>query len=136
VAVLVAVVVAVVAVVGLTWTWARHQYFVGNEGGYVAIYRGLPGALGPVGLHAVEQVTTLTVDSLPDFEASQVEGTIPVESLASAQQTVQRLSERAAQCTAAPTTPGCPTTTGADSGTATPGISAGTTALPSPSGSS
>jgi protein phosphatase len=138
VAVLAALVVAAVAAVGLTSAWARTQYFVGNEGGYVAIYRGLPGELGPVALHSLEQVTTLTVDSLPDFEASQVEGTIPVDSLASAQQTVQRLSERAAQCTAAPTTPGCPTATGTDSGTASPspGVGTGTTAFPSPSGSS
>ena len=108
VAVLVAAVVAVVAVVGVTWTWARNQYFVGNEGGYVAIYRGLPGALGPVGLHAVEQVTTLTVDSLPDFEAMQVENTITVDSLGAAQQVVDHLTSSAAQCTSAPTTPGCP----------------------------
>jgi len=138
VAVLVTLVVAAVAAVALTYTWARTQYFVGNEGGYVAIYRGLPGDLGPIALHSVEQVTTLTVDSLPDFEASRVEGTIPVDSLASAQQTVQRLTERAAQCTAAPTTPGCPTTSGTDSGggTPSPNLSGGTTALPSPSGSS
>ncbi len=82
IAVLATLVVAAVAAVGLTYAWARTQYFVGNEGGYVAIYRGLPGELGPLALHSVEQVTTLTVDSLPDFEASQVEGTIPVDSLA------------------------------------------------------
>ena len=137
VAVLATLVVAAVAAFGLTYAWARTQYFVGNEGGYVAIYRGLPGELGPLALHSVEQVTTLTVDSLPDFEASQVEGTIPVDSLASAQQTVQRLSERAAQCTAAPATPGCPTTSGTDSGASTPSasLSPGTTVLPGASGS-
>ena len=68
----------------------------------------LPGDLGPIPLHSVEQVTTLTVDSLPDFEAAQVEATIAADSLAGAQQVVQRLTERAAQCTAVPTTPGCP----------------------------
>jgi hypothetical protein len=120
-----------VAALGLTYAWARTQYFVGNEGGYVAIYRGLPGELGPINLHSVQEVTTLTVDSLPDFEAAQVEGTIPVESLAAAEQTVQRLSERAAQCTALPTTPGCPSAGGTDTG----GAGTGTSATPSPSGS-
>ncbi|HEY5136203.1 MAG TPA: protein phosphatase 2C domain-containing protein [Candidatus Nanopelagicales bacterium] len=110
----VALLVAVVAVVGVTWSWAGHQYFVGNEGGYVAIYRGLPGSLGPVDLHSVEQVTTLTVDSLPDFEAQQVEASITVDSLSAAQQVVDDLTASAAQCTSAPTTPGCPdVTTGA-----------------------
>ncbi len=31
---------------------------------------------------------------------------------------MQRLSERAAQCVAVPTTPGCPQTTGTDAGVA------------------
>ena len=104
----VAVVLVVAAAIGITYAWARQQYFVGNEGGYVAIYRGLPTDLGPIGMHSVEQVTTLTVDSLPDFEAAQVEATIAADSLAAAQQVVQRLSERAAACAAQPTTPGCP----------------------------
>ena len=119
-------VVAVVAVLALllaglsavTWAWGRNQFYIGSEGGYVAIYRGLPGSVGPLALHTVEQTTAITVDSLPDFEAMQVEGTIPTDSLASAEQVVQRLSERAAQCVAVPTTPGCPQTTGTDAGVA------------------
>ncbi len=132
-----ALVVSVMTVAALTFAWAQSQYYVGNEGGYVAIYRGLPGELGPISLHSIEQVTTLTVDSLPDFEAAQVEATIAADSLDSAQQTVQRLTERAAQCTTVPTTPGCPSTGGTDSGpTGTTGATGtGTTATPNPSGS-
>ncbi len=118
----------------VTYAWAQSQYYVGNEGGYVAIYRGPPGELGPLSLRSVEQVTTLAVDSLPDFEAAQVEATIGAESLASAQQLVQRLTERAAECTTAPTTPGCPSTGGTDSGL-TGATGAGTTAAPGRSGS-
>jgi protein phosphatase len=123
-----AVVLAVVAAVGATYAWAQQQYFVGNQGGYVAIFRGLPTDLGPIGMHSVEQVSTVTVDSLPDFEAAQVEATIGVESLGAAQQVVQRLSERAAQCAAVPTTPGCPVQ-------ATPAPSPSSSATPSPTGS-
>jgi protein phosphatase len=108
IALVVAVLVVVVAAAGITYAWGRNQYFVGNEGGYVAIYRGLPGSLGPVALHSVEQVTTLTVDSLPDFEAGQVEATIAAESLPAAQKVITHLTQSAAQCTAVPTTPGCP----------------------------
>jgi hypothetical protein len=131
--------VAIVALVAVTlatisvgtWAWARNQFYIGSEGGYVAIYRGLPGAIGPLALHTVEQTTAVTVDSLPDFEAMQVEGTIPTDSLEAAQQVVQRLSERAAQCVALPTTPGCPQTTGTDEGAPDIGVTPSATASPS-----
>ena len=123
-----AIVLAAMGAIGLTYAWAQQQYFVGNQGGYVAIFRGLPGDVGPISMHSVEQVSTITVDSLPDFEAAQVEATIAVESLAAAQQVVQRLSERAAQCAAVPTTPGCPAQ-------ATPVPTPTASTSPSPSGS-
>jgi protein phosphatase len=141
---LVVAVIAVLALLGagvvaVTTAWARNQFYVGTDAGFVAIYRGVPGMLGPISLHTVEERTTLTVDSLPDFESSQVQGTIPAESLAAAEQIVQRLSERAAQCTAAPSTPGCPdvvtpavTPTASPSGSPPP-AAAPTTARPSAS---
>ena len=110
------VVVILVGTLLATLTWARGQWYVGNDGGYVAIYNGVNGSLGPISLSSVEEVSTVTVDSLPDFEAMQVEATIATDSLASAQQVVQRLSERAAQCQSVPTTPGCPGTEGIDTG--------------------
>ena len=131
------VTVIVLVLVGLsagTWAWARNQFYIGNDGGYVAIYRGLPGSIGPLALHTVEQTTAVTVDSLPDFEAMQVEGTIPTDSLDAAERVTQRLSERAAQCVAVPITPGCPQTTGTDVSPSDAATPAGTTtALPSSS---
>ncbi len=120
----IAVVVALIALVGAaivggTYLWAQTQYYVGNDGGFVTVFRGVPGSVGPLDLHSVERTTTLTVDSLPDFEAMQVESTISTGSLAAAEQVVQRLTERAAQCTAVPSTPGCPQA-GVGSDTATP----------------
>ena len=86
-----------------------QQYFVGNEGGYVAIFRGLPSDLGPIGMHSVEQVTTLTVDSLPDFEAAQVEATIAADSLAAAAaDRAATVRARGVSAPRMPTTPGCP----------------------------
>jgi serine/threonine protein phosphatase PrpC len=129
------VVVAVLALLGgliaAGYTAARNQFYVGSDSGYVAIYRGVPSSIGPLTMNSIEERTDLAVDSLPDFEAMQVEATIQSDSLAAAEQVVQRLRERAAQCVALPNTPGCP-----DAGTATPGIaSGGTTASPSASGS-
>ncbi len=93
---------------GLVGMWANNQYYVAANDGYVAIFRGVPGTLGPIHLSTVEQQTTLAVGSLPDFEAMQVSATINAESLTAAKQVVQRLTERADQCVTTPSTPGCP----------------------------
>ena len=98
---------------------SQRQYYVGAESGYVTIFRGLPVNVGPFDLHSVEERTDLTVDSLPDFEAMQVQSTIQTDSLAAAEQVVQRLTERAAQCVSVPSTPGCPDATSSDAGTPT-----------------
>jgi GTP pyrophosphokinase len=74
-----------------TAAWARGQWYVGTDSGYVAVYNGVPGSLGPVSLSSVHERSQVTVDSLPDFEAMQVEATIATDSLAEAQQVVTRL---------------------------------------------
>jgi len=135
----VAVLALIVALVGVTMLWARGQYYVGNDSGYVAIFRGVPGSVGPISLSSVQERSTLPVDALPDFEAMQLEATIATDDLASAEQVVQRLEQRAQQCQDVPTTPGCPgTDTGTDvspSATASPAATdAGTTATPATSG--
>ncbi len=127
----VAVVAVLIGLLAITMTWARGQWYVGNDGGYVAIFNGVPGSIGPISLSSVEERSTITMDSLPDFEAMQVEGTIATDTLANAQQVVQRLSERAAQCAAVPTTPGCPDAPGDGGIDASPSASAS----PSPSAS-
>ncbi len=134
-AVVLALALAVAAVLGVTYAWAGGQYYVGSDGGYVAIFRGVAADVGPISLHSVEQRTTLTVDALPDFEAQQVQGNIPADSLVAAEQVVQRLTERAAQCTSLPTTPGCPDT-GGTGGTTGPGGSTTGSPAASPSASS
>ena len=129
-----AIAALLVGLLAITLTWAGGQWYVGSDSGYVAIYNGVPGSLGPISLSTVTERSEITMDSLPDFEAMQVEGTIATDSLTAAQQVVQRLRERAAQCVAAPTTPGCPgAPTDTDSGTGTPSPTA--TASPSASGS-
>jgi protein phosphatase len=136
IAALVVVALIVGGLVAVTSAWARNQFFVGTDAGYVAIYRGVPGELGPISLHTLEERTQLTVDSLPDFEASQVQGTIAAADLASAEAIVQRLGERASQCTATPSTPGCPNSgTPSPVGSASPPTGTDATALPSASAS-
>ena len=107
--------IAIAALLGISlfalYSASQRQYYVGADAGYVAIFRGLPVNVGPFDLHSVEERTDLTVDSLPDFEAMQVQSTIQTDSLGAAEQVVQRLTERAAQCVSVPSTPGCPEAT-------------------------
>ena len=113
--------IAIAAVIGISlfalYSASQRQYYVGSDAGYVAIFRGLPVNVGPFDLHSVEERTDLTVDSLPDFEAMQVQTTIQTDSLGAAEQVVQRLTERAAQCVSVPSTPGCPDAGSGDSAT-------------------
>ncbi len=103
-----AVLVLVIALVVAFGFWARAQWFVGSSDGYVAVYQGVPGGIGPLSLHRVDQVSGLRVDRLPSFEAQQVQNTIFAESRPAADATVARLEARAQQCVTAPTTAGCP----------------------------
>lgn len=107
----VAVVVALLLLAALVsfTAWARGQWFVGeSDDGHVAVFNGVPGGIGPVSLHRVEEVSDLRVDQLPAFEAQQVQATLFAASQAAADETVVRLRARAEQCVTAPTTAGCP----------------------------
>jgi protein phosphatase len=107
-AVAVVVVLLLVAAFLSFGAWARGQWFVGESDGYVAVFNGVPGGIGPVSLHRVEEVSDLRVDQLPTFEAEQVQATVFAASQAAADETVLRLRARAQQCVTAPTTAGCP----------------------------
>ena len=90
---------------GALW-WIASQWYVGvyEPTKVVAIYQGVPSA----GLSRIVEVTTLSVAALPDFERAQVEATINSGNRSDAQTAVARLQARADDCTANPTSPGCP----------------------------
>ena len=54
----------VVAVLGGGYAWTRTQYFVGVHDGEVAIFRGVPEAVGPVALSQVVERTGVAVDDI------------------------------------------------------------------------
>ena len=106
--VLVAVVAVLLVIGGSVTLWARGQWYVGVSDGYVAVFRGVPGSIGPIALHSVEDLSSLPVTELPAYERDQVTGTIFADSQAGAVATVARLRSRAQQCVTQPTMAGCP----------------------------
>jgi len=85
--VLLAAVVAAVAV----FQWTQRQYFVGTDGGKVAIFRGVQANVPLIAVHSVDQRTDIAVSQLPDWQRSQVTEGIEAMDRADAERTVAAL---------------------------------------------
>jgi protein phosphatase len=128
-----AVMVLVILLAGgfAAWHWMMHQYFVGDQQGSVAVFRGLPQDLGPIRLSTVDEVATdVPVQDLPLYYQDRVTQGIVADTRSDAFQIVHNLREKAEECrrtvsptpTATPTTPasGTPQTTEPSSSTPSP----------------
>jgi PPM family protein phosphatase len=93
VVVLAIVAIAVAVLVGYQWTQSR--YYVGEDQGRVAVYRGVQANIGPIRLSGVYQTTTIEVSSLPEFYQENVKETLPADNLRDALTIVDRLSNAA-----------------------------------------
>lgn len=96
-----------IGLVGFLW-WLGSQWFVGVEGGYVAIFRGVPQQVVGLDASTVESRTALQVDTLPYIDQQQLQQTIEAPTLAEAERIVADLEAHAAQCAADPAPLGCP----------------------------
>jgi protein phosphatase len=119
------------------WRWSQQQYFVGVDGGTVAVYQGLTQDIGPLSTSHVLETTDIALTDLPTYWSDRVEARISARDLTGAHDTVQNLEDLAAACraaTAAPTSP-TGTATAAPTATSTPtATTSGTpTGTPSPS---
>jgi serine/threonine protein phosphatase PrpC len=56
-----------------TWSYARSRAYLIDEGGYVSVYRGVPGSLGGLRLSWLEERTDIPVDRLPVSVATRLE---------------------------------------------------------------
>ena len=70
----IALALLVAAFVG--YRWSQQQFYVGEQGGIVTIYQGVPQDLGPLSLHSVDSKTDIAVSDLPSFYRDRVDGTI------------------------------------------------------------
>ena len=89
--ILVVALVVTAAILGYRWT--QTHYYVGDDGGYVAIYRGVQQSVGPIRLSSLYEKTTIAVSDLSPFNRGQVLSTISENDLAAARQVVDRLSD-------------------------------------------
>lgn len=78
---------------GLTgfYRWTQTQFYVGVDEEVVAIYRGIPQAIGPITLSDVVERSDLAVADLPPYVQDRVEQTIHTASLADARERVRLL---------------------------------------------
>jgi len=132
--------------VGTGWAYVRSQWFVGDDGGRVAVYRGVSGEVGGVELASVEERTALSTGRLSELDRESLSRGITAEGSDDAQRIVASLEERAEPCpdavpSSAPGSPAplrsSPTLLGT-AATATPDVAdaCATTEAPSPSVSS
>lgn len=87
---LMTLILAAVCVWGYLWT--QTQYFVGNDNGKVAIFKGVSQDLGPIKLSRVDAVTDIPLDALPEYTRQRIDSSLPARDLAHAQTIVSELT--------------------------------------------
>ena len=73
------------------YQWTQTRYFVGENDGVVAIFRGVPENVGPFELSSLYEESTIKIDDLLVFEQERLEAAIPAESLEDARDILDRL---------------------------------------------
>ncbi len=87
------VLIAVVAGAGATYAYVRNQFYVGADGGAVAIFQGVTGEFAGIGLSSIAARTDLEMDRLDALAGAQVERGIVAKDRADAEQIVDRLQQ-------------------------------------------
>ncbi len=97
-----ALVVLVILVVGgayAGWRYTQSQYYVGEDGGKVVIFRGINQSVAGIKLYSVVQRTSIPVASLPSMDAGTVRATITSDSgLSGAQASVRTIQADYQNC--------------------------------------
>jgi PPM family protein phosphatase len=70
------------------WSWSQQQFYVGEQDGNVAVFRGLNADLPGISLSHAYEVSDVALDRLSDIDAEQVREGIEADSLDDARATV------------------------------------------------
>ncbi|MEI8406972.1 MULTISPECIES: PP2C family protein-serine/threonine phosphatase [unclassified Kribbella] len=100
----IAVLVVILGLIGgggwFAWSWTQKQYYVGTDGDYVAIFKGVDGDIPGLTLSKVYERQSLQVDKLPTYSREQVESNIQADDLPGARTIVSELQRTADECAA------------------------------------
>jgi protein phosphatase len=107
---------------GAGWAYVRSQYYVGADGGQVAVFRGVNSQVAGVDLSSVEERSDLSTDQLGDLDAARVKKGIVAKSKHDAEQILERLKTLACPAPVATTAP-APTPSAAPTGVPSPTVS-------------
>ncbi|HVE74622.1 MAG TPA: protein phosphatase 2C domain-containing protein [Mycobacteriales bacterium] len=88
---------------GAGWAYVRSQYYVGVDGGNVAVFRGVAGEVAGVRLSSVAERTTLSMNDLDEIDMARLADGIHARDRADAREIVERLETRADECALTPT---------------------------------
>ena len=77
------------------YAWTQQQHFVGISAGHVAVFRGIPETIGPLGLSEPVRVFAVPADSLPELYRRRLADSIRAESLADAVARAEQLFSEA-----------------------------------------
>jgi len=80
------------------YLWSQTQYYVGAEGGSVAIFRGLSQDVGPISTSRLYRTQDIALKDLPAYQRERVESAIATSGLADARRIVRTLQEQAERC--------------------------------------
>lgn len=94
IAFLLIVVLLVAGTLGGIYAYARNAAFLIDEGGYVALYRGLPGEALGIELKWLERTTTIPTNSLSPTVAHELGKGIQTESLDEAQRLIKSYEDQ------------------------------------------
>jgi PPM family protein phosphatase len=98
--------VVVLALIGASgwfaYGWTQKQYYVGTDGDYVAIFKGVDQEMPGISLSSIYEMQPLQVDKLPTYSRERVEGNIQADDLDDARSIVGELQRTADECAARP----------------------------------
>lgn len=85
------------------YEWSQQQYYVAEDDGRVAIYRGVDASLPGITLQQVDERTDIEIADLPDYQQGRVEDGISAASRADADQIVENLQSSLPEPSPTPT---------------------------------
>lgn len=99
---IVAALVLVLATGWGAWSYARSRAYLIDQGGYVAVYRGIPGSFAGIGLHWLVQATDVPVERLDPQVRTRLETGVAFGKLTDALDRVEELRASALPATSTP----------------------------------